>query len=100
MENTKEVAPAVKRRPPNAGKGRPKGSKNKLGSSVKDAIIEAAEAAGGEGGMVAYLARQAVEQPAAFMGLLGKLLPLQHGNDPDNPLTISVIERRIVQAGN
>ena len=61
----------------NAGKGRPKGSPNKVTADVRRAIIDAANAAGGEGGMAGYLALQAKENPAAFMTLLGKVLPMQ-----------------------
>lgn len=58
------------------GAGRPKGSRNKLTLALKEAILEAAERAGEEGGTVGYLERQAIENPAAFMTLLGKVLPL------------------------
>ena len=71
----------------NRGKGRPKGSPNKITADVKRAILEAAEAAGGNGGMVGYLTLQASDNPAAFMTLLGKVLPLTLSGDPDNPLT-------------
>ena len=64
-----------------AGPGRPKGSSNKITSDVRKAIIEAANAAGGEGGMVGYLARQADENPNAFMSLMGRLVPLDHLNN-------------------
>lgn len=57
----------------NAGKGRPKGSQNKLTRTVKQAIEAAFEQVGGP----EYLARQAEENPAAFMTLLGKVLPTQ-----------------------
>ena len=67
---------------------------------LKDAILEAATAAGGEGGMVGYLTLQAMENPGPFMALLGKVLPTQVVGDADNPLTVTVIERRIVQADN
>ena len=53
------------------GPGRPKGSPNKLNGSMKGMIMEAFEKAGGAD----WLARQADENPVAFMGLLGKLLP-------------------------
>lgn len=79
----------------NAGKGRPKGSPNKITADVKRAILEAAEAAGGEGGMVGYLTLQASENPAAFMTLIGKVLPLTVAGDDENPIR-HVIERRIV----
>lgn len=67
----------VKSKPPAAGKGRPKGAKNKNSKLLKDAILEAAELAGGKRGMVAYLELQAAANPTAFMALMGKVLPLQ-----------------------
>ena len=54
----------------NAGKGRPKGSRNKLTRQVREAVLTALHEAGG----VDYLRWAAREQPAAFMALLGKLL--------------------------
>ena len=59
------------------GPGRPKGVPNKINSQVRDAIIEAAQKAGGEGGMVGYLTLQATENPGPFLSLLGKVLPMQ-----------------------
>lgn len=59
------------------GPGRPKGMPNKTTALIKDAIIQAAERAGGAGGMVAYLEDQATKSPAAFLSLLGKVLPTQ-----------------------
>jgi hypothetical protein len=38
-----------------------------------------------EGG-VEYLRMVAKEHPTSFVGLLGKVLPLQVQGDPDNPL--------------
>ena len=64
-----------------AGQGRPKtggrqkGTLNKTSALLKDAILEAADTAGGKEGLVGYLALQARENPVAFMGLLGKLVP-------------------------
>lgn len=55
------------------GPGRPKGSQNKITRDVKDMILAALDKAGG----VNYLTRQATESPAAFMTLLGKVLPTQ-----------------------
>lgn len=57
----------------NMGKGRPKGAPNKLTKTIKEAIEVAFDKAGGAD----YLARMANEQPAAFMTLLGKVLPTQ-----------------------
>lgn len=92
MSDTKVLA-NTKRRPPNAGKGRPKGSPNKITADLKRAILEAAEAAGEEGGTVGYLTEQAKTNPASFLTLLGKVLPMAIAGDPDNPLqTITRIE--------
>jgi hypothetical protein len=44
---------------------------------LKDAILQAAEEAGGPDGIVGYLRVQAVENPGPFMTLLGKVLPTQ-----------------------
>ncbi len=56
--------------------GRQKGTPNKTTALLKDAILRAAEAAG-DGDMDAYLEKQARENPAPFMALLGKVLPMQ-----------------------
>lgn len=85
--------------PGNMGKGRVKGVPNKTTALLKDAILQAAEKAGGKGGLVGYLTSQASENPAAFMTLLGKVLPMQIQGDPDQPI-IHVIERRIVKASD
>jgi len=53
--------------------GRPKGTPNKFNADVKGLILRALHGAGGQ----AYLERQAEANPVAFMGLLGKVLPLQ-----------------------
>lgn len=59
-----------------AGPGRPKGSVNKTTGMLKDAILQAAQnAGGGKDGLVRYLTRQADENPGPFLALLGKVLP-------------------------
>lgn len=75
------------------GPGRPKGLPNKTTQLLKDAILKAAEEAGGEEGMVGYLVIQAKTNPQSFLPLLGKVLPMQVIGDPENPLrTITTIE--------
>jgi hypothetical protein len=60
-------------RPPAAGKGRPKGSRNKLTRDIREMIRAALDKAGG----IAYLVKQAELNPTAFMSLLGKMIPTQ-----------------------
>ncbi|SET75380.1 hypothetical protein [Paracoccus homiensis] len=78
-KQVKSAAPAEKprRKPPAAGKGRKKGTPNKITATLKEAILQAAENAGGVKGTVGYLEKQAKENPQVFMPLLGKVLPMQ-----------------------
>lgn len=71
-----------------AGKGRPKGVPNKATIAIKEMVIAALEKAGG----IQYLVTQAKTNPASFMTLVGKVIPLQISGDPDNPLVIHRIE--------
>lgn len=86
-----------------AGKGRPKtggrakGTTNKLTADVKAMVLEALDKAGGNAGGVGYLLTQAEKNPAAFMTLVGKVLPLTLSGDPENPVGVTVIERVIVR---
>ncbi|WP_175869463.1 hypothetical protein [Bartonella gabonensis] len=80
-ENTEQI-PKPKRKliPPRAGMGRVKGVPNKNTRLLKEAIIKAAELAGnkyGKEGLISYLEKQALKCPAAYLALLGKVLPLQ-----------------------
>lgn len=74
-EASKVLRSAV--RPPNAGKGRKKGVPNKVTKALKDMILGALDDAGGQD----YLAEQAKQNPAAFMTLVGKVLPLDITSD-------------------
>ncbi len=73
-------------------RGRKRGTPNKTTALLKDAILEAAQQAGGDtDGLVAYLNQQAEENPGPFMALLGKVLPLQPaGSADDEPIAISI----------
>lgn len=76
--------------------GRQKGTPNKTTALLKDAILTAAQEAGGEGGMIAYLKQQAVLNPGPFMSLLGKVLPMQITGEDGGPLSIERIERVVL----
>ncbi len=81
-----------------AGPGRPMGSKNKVPGIIKEAVLQALNEAHPDGA-VGYLKLQAIEEPVAFMSLVGRIIPTQIGGDPDNPLkVIERIERVIIGA--
>jgi hypothetical protein len=82
----------VENKPPAAGRGRPKGSPNKIQAAVKEMVIQALDDAGG----VEYLVAQSRDNPTAFLTLVGKVLPLQVSGDPDHPL-IHEIRRTVVR---
>ena len=76
--------------------GRPKGSTEQGIKLLREAILIAAENAGGEadettpGGVVGYLQKRALDQPVAFMSLLGKVLPTQVEGNPDAPIVAEI----------
>ena len=56
------------------GPGRKKGVPNKVTADIRAMIVGALEDVGGRD----YLARQAEENPVAFLGLVGKVVPKDH----------------------
>lgn len=71
--------------------GRAAGTPNKTTALLKDAILKAAEKAGDKGGLVGYLTTQASANPAAFMTLLGKVLPMQvEGTGEDGKIVVHI----------
>lgn len=70
------------------GPGRPPGSVNKITRELRDMILGALDAVGGE----AYLVRCAEANPAAFLTLIGKVLP-KDINLKDPPESIAEIMR-------
>lgn len=62
--------------------GRVKGTPNHNTTILKDMILAALDKAGG----VKYLIAQSSQNPTAFMTLVGKVLPLQVGGDPEHPV--------------
>ncbi|MGX9432163.1 MULTISPECIES: hypothetical protein [Bradyrhizobium] len=69
---------------------------NKTTALLKDAVLKAAETAGGgePDGLVNYLIVQAKQNPAPFMTLLGKVLPTQVSGEDEG---ICVTIRQIVE---
>lgn len=67
--------------------GRKKGTPNKINALLRSEILEAAEQAHPDG-RVGYLKSQATENPVAFLGLLGKVLPMQMAGTPEEPIKV------------
>lgn len=76
------------------GPGRPKGVPNRTTALLKDAILKAAERAGGKNGLVGYLQAQAEANPGPFMALLGKVLPMQMTGPDDGPIQTESVNPR------
>jgi hypothetical protein len=79
------------------GPGRPKGAPNRTTALLKDAVLKAAETAGGgePDGLVNYLVEQAKRNPAPFLTLLGKVLPTQVSGEDDKDIRVTI--RQIVE---
>jgi len=70
--------------------GRKKGTPNKITALLKDEILQAADEAHPEG-RVGYLRQQAIDNPPAFMTLLGKVLPTQvEGTGTDGAISLVI----------
>lgn len=71
------------------GAGRPKGSLDKGNKLIREMIVQALDEAGG----VAYLKATAASHPAAFLALIGKVMPVQvegaNGGPIDHSLTVT-----------
>ena len=70
-----------------SGQGRPKGTPNRINRDLREMILGALSDAGG----AAYLARQAETSPAAFLALLGRILPLQMTGEGGGAATIQIV---------
>lgn len=81
MATTNKVQDSARRKPPAAGKGRPKGALNKTTTTLKEAILLAGEQLGQDGkgkdGLTGYLRLVAATDVKAFAGLLGRVLPTE-----------------------
>jgi len=82
--------PFVKGQTRPAGSGRKPGSRNLTSQKLKELVFKALEQQ--EGGAIGYLKTQAVQEPRAFMALIGKLLPTQITGEDGEPVRITQIE--------
>jgi hypothetical protein len=89
--DSKVVKSGGRSKPPAAGKGRTKGTPNKVTKELKDMILNALDGAGG----VEYLISCANEPrtASAFLGLVGKVLPMTIAGSGDNGALIVEITR-------
>lgn len=72
------------------------GTPNKLTGAVRELILAALEGVGGQ----AYLERQAEQNPAAFLTLLGKVLPLQvNGPAADGAHRVTIVVEGVPPPG-
>jgi hypothetical protein len=74
------------------GGGSRKGVPNKATADIKAMINNALTLAGGED----YLLRQADQNPVAFMGLIGKIIPKEVATELSGSINISRITREII----
>jgi hypothetical protein len=78
--------------------GKPKGATSKTTALLKDAILKAAEQAGGPEGLVGYLKTQADKNPGPFMALLGKVLPMQVTGEDGG--AVQIVVKKFTLAGD
>lgn len=92
-QTAKPSTKVVRNKPPAAGKGRPRGAPNKVTKELKDMILHALDGAGG----ITYLEARAKDPKtaAAFLTLVGKVLPLQV-TGPNGGAMVHRIEQVIV----
>lgn len=85
--STTEKVPKSGRKPPSK-RGTRKGVPNKNTAAIKDMILTALNNAGG----AEYLERRANDPrtAAAFLGLVGKVLPLQVSGEGGGPIGLSL----------
>jgi hypothetical protein len=80
------------------GRGRPKGSPNKVGKEAKEVIAAAAEGLGGLARLIEWAKLDPKNEGAFWASIYPKLLPLTlHGAGEDGEHLVRSIERRIVK---
>ena len=88
----------VKRKPPNAGKGRVKGVPNKQTTIAKEALAYAFDKLGGQDALVEWCKQDPDNLKTFYTTIWPKLLPLQvAGAGPNGEHMLAMIERRIIK---
>lgn len=64
--------------------GRTKGTPNKISRDIREAVLESFSKVGG----AEYLAKQAHENPTAYLSLLGKVLPMAVSGEVTGKLVV------------
>ena len=82
--------PFVKGQQRTPGSGRKPGSRNLTSQKLKEIVFDALQQQ--DGGAIGYLRKQAIQEPRAFMALIGKLLPTQITGEDGEPVRITQIE--------
>lgn len=70
--------------------GRQKGTPNKVTAAAKDAIAQAASDLGGGKRIVEWARLDPKNEAAFWTTIYPKLIPVQVGGDPDNPLELNI----------
>lgn len=90
-------------KPKNSGRfakgnpGKPKGAISKTTRTAKEAIALAAEGLGGSDRLIAWAKEDPANERAFWASIYPKLIPVQVQGDPDNPVAVQVITRRIIK---
>lgn len=66
--------------------GRKAGTPNKTTRALKDLVLQALDESGG----VDYLKARAIDNPTAFLTLVGKVLPLQVSGEGGGPMKLVI----------
>lgn len=91
-----DPAQKPKRKPPAAGRGRKKGSKNKVSRDLKEMIWGALDQAGGQ----QYLLEQAEKKPEAFLSLVAKTMPKVQEHSGETTVRVVVVTGIPLKDGN
>ncbi len=76
--------------------GRPKGALNKTTMAAKEALAYAFNGLGGADRLISWAKEDPKNESSFWTNIYPKLLPLQVSGDNENPIALTVIERRII----